>query len=91
MKRKHFRQIDGFEEVLKMLESGTCIETDCDNCPFHSTNSKKGDSCVEKYCRKGVGMQDEDDKLIKSVNKFRKMLKKKEIKNENTTSNNDRS
>jgi len=49
MKPSDFKKIDGFEEVIKGFKMGkSCIDINCNMCPFSSSNSSKGIACGEK-------------------------------------------
>jgi len=76
MKPKHFRKIEGFDEVLEILETGICEGVCCGDCPFGVINNLKYYGCWKNYTTTDTMFDVVDERLIKSAKKFKKMVNK---------------
>ena len=81
MKREDFKEILGFEEILKVLEEGVCSGDACEGCPFnHTNNAVNNKDCVEnRYVNEDVTPGEFDSWLVNSVEEFRYLVKLEEV------------
>jgi len=47
MKRENFVRVDGFEDVIKRLKSGSCRGVECNDCPFSYSNATNRRDCED--------------------------------------------
>jgi len=77
MKREDFKEVLGFEDILKVLEEGVCRGKFCEACPFNSTNNALNNKdCIENgYVDGDVPPAEFDSWLVNSVEEFRYLVK----------------